>query len=38
MQEIGKFDVKVNVTSNGLEKSATSTININLDLVATYNL
>ena len=30
MQEIGKFDVKVNVTPNGLEKYMAFTINNNL--------
>ena len=30
MQEIGKFDVKVNVTPNGLEKYMAFTINITL--------
>ena len=38
MQEIGKFDVKVNATSNRLEKYMTSAINKNLDLLITYNL
>ena len=30
MQEIGKFDVKISVTSNGLEKYTAFTINTNL--------
>ena len=38
MQEIGKFDVNVNATSNGLEKYMTSTMNKNFDLLTTYNL
>ena len=38
MQEIGKFDVKVNATSNRLEKYMTSTMNKNFDLLITYNL
>ena len=38
MQEIGKFDVTVNATSNGLEKYMTSTMNKNFDLLTTYNL
>ena len=38
MQEIGKFDVKVNVTPNGLEKYMAFTINENLVLLTVYNL
>ena len=38
MQEIGKFDVKVNVKSNRLEKYMAITINKNLVFIAACNL
>ena len=37
MQEIGKFDVKVNVISNGLEKYMAFTINNNLVFIGSMN-
>ena len=38
MQEIGKFNVKVNVIPNGLEKYMAFTINYNLVFIAVYEL
>ena len=37
MQEIGKFDVKVNVISNGLEKYMAFRINNNLVFIGSMN-
>ena len=38
MQEIDKFDVKINVLPNGLEKYKAFTINKNLFLLTAWNL
>ena len=37
MEEIGKFDVKVNVISNGLEKYMAFRINNNLVFISSMN-